>query len=286
MMRVRPLHPAFGLEITDIRLDTESPSALIAELRRQLARSEALLLRGQDISTELQLRLVESLSAESHSAKSTSVTVIRSEAHCISLHEADAFWQADRLWHELPSRLSILYVQSVPDAQPAEMLLLSQTHAYEELNSWLRWHIEYLEVEHRARPVAVPEANSYDLPGAHYPASSRTIVKAVYPLVRIDPTTEKRSLFLPETTSHGLLDMPEQAGQELLRRLQQKLLNPNAIHRHVWQTGDLLIWDSARLLHKLSGISADSTLRFARSRPLGEKPLGPRSTAMPWVVAG
>jgi alpha-ketoglutarate-dependent taurine dioxygenase len=96
------------------------------------------LLRGQDISTELQLRLVESLSAESHSAKSTSVTVIRSEAHCISLHEADAFWQADRLWHELPSRLSILYAQSVPDAQPAEILLLSQTHAYEELNSWLR----------------------------------------------------------------------------------------------------------------------------------------------------
>jgi hypothetical protein len=46
MMRVRPLHPAFGLEITDIRLDTESPSALIAELRRQLARSEALAARA------------------------------------------------------------------------------------------------------------------------------------------------------------------------------------------------------------------------------------------------
>lgn len=286
IMRLLPLHPAFGLEITDVRLDAESPSALIAELRRNLARSEALLLRGQEISSELQLRLVERLSAETRPDKGSSVPVIGSGTLDLAPHEADAYWQADRLLHEVPSRLSVLYAHNVPALQPAEIQLLSQTHAYEELDTWLRWHIEYLEVEHLPRLGEIPDAKSYKVTSANDPASSWMAAKAVYPLVRIDPATEKRSLFLPETTSHRLLDVPEQVGQELLARLQQKLLNPHAIHRHVWQKGDLLIWDSARLLHKLSCISPTSSLRFTRSRPLGEKPMGPRSTAMPWVVAG
>lgn len=285
-MRLRPLHPAFGLEVTDIQLDATTPDAVIAELRRNLVQSEALLLRGQALSADEQRCLVERLSVGTISQTIPSLAVPGVETRPIAPDESDAFWQADRLWHELPSRLSVLHAQAISESQPAEILLLSQTQAYKALNPWLRWHIEYLEVEHRARRGARSETHSSATRHAHDALAQDTEAQIVHPLVRIDPATEKRSLFLPEATSHRLLDMPPQASAELLARLQQMLVNPNAIHRHIWQKGDLLIWDSARLLHKLLGLSADCALGFARSRPLGEKPIGPRSTAMPWVVAG
>ena len=72
---------------------------------------------------------------------------------------------------------------------------------------------------------------------------------AVHPLVRTDPKTGRKSLFLGMYACE-IEGMPQAEGQALIQRLQEHATEPRFVYTHTWRKGDFLVWDNLCLLHR------------------------------------
>jgi alpha-ketoglutarate-dependent 2,4-dichlorophenoxyacetate dioxygenase len=72
---------------------------------------------------------------------------------------------------------------------------------------------------------------------------------AVHPLVRVNPRTARRSLYLASHASR-IVDWPVPEGRLLLRDLIEHATQPQFVYRHAWRPGDLVIWDNRATMHR------------------------------------
>ena len=72
---------------------------------------------------------------------------------------------------------------------------------------------------------------------------------AVHPLVRINPRTGRRSLYLASHATR-IIEMPAPEGRLLLRDLMDHATQLQFVHAHAWRPGDLVIWDNLATMHR------------------------------------
>ncbi len=71
----------------------------------------------------------------------------------------------------------------------------------------------------------------------------------MHPLVRTNPNTGRRSLYLASHASR-IIDWPVPEGRLLLRDLTEHATQPAYVYRHSWRVGDLVIWDNRATMHR------------------------------------
>jgi alpha-ketoglutarate-dependent 2,4-dichlorophenoxyacetate dioxygenase len=79
---------------------------------------------------------------------------------------------------------------------------------------------------------------------------------AVHPLVRANPRTGRRALYLASHASR-IVDWPVPEGRLLLGELTERATERRFVHRHAWRVGDLVIWDNLATMHR--GVAFDDT---------------------------
>ncbi len=80
-------------------------------------------------------------------------------------------------------------------------------------------------------------------------AEQRKLPGAVHPVVRTNPRTGRRSLYLASHASR-IVDWPVPEGRLLLRELVEHATQPQFVYRHAWRGGDLVIWDNLATMHR------------------------------------
>lgn len=286
------LHPAFGVEVAGPPLGFGTPHAALDGLRDLVRGHGLVVLRDQALPPSEQAMLTRRLGrpeihalAHARHAELPEIVVEGNAGAEDGLGDAGLAWHADLTWRVAPSRLSLLSAGHLP-AAGGEILFAHQGAAYERLDPWLRWRIEYLDAEHdhdRRRAGGAPGWRPRPaLAGAERDAHPAV----VHPVVRLDPATGQRSLFVNEGTTTRLLGAPEDEATRLLARLLAAATDPAVVLRHRWRPGDLLLWDNALLLHRVEATAPGEVIRLHRSAVSGERPVGPISVAQPWVVAG
>jgi alpha-ketoglutarate-dependent 2,4-dichlorophenoxyacetate dioxygenase len=80
---------------------------------------------------------------------------------------------------------------------------------------------------------------------------------AVHPLVRSNPRTGRRSLYLASHAAR-IVDWPLPEGRLLLRELTEHATERRFVYRHSWRVGDLVIWDNLATMHR--GLAYDDTV--------------------------
>lgn len=286
------LHHAFGVEINGAVLGPDTPDATLAALRDLVDAHGLVVLRDQALPAAAQATITRRLGQpEIHAlpharhAEQPEIVVEGNAAEPDGLGDAGLAWHADLTWRVAPSRLSLLRAEHLP-ASGGEILFAHQGLAYDGLDPWVRWHVEYLEAEHdhdRRCDGALPGWRPRPpLAGAERAANP----VVVHPVVRLDPATGRRSLLVNQGTTTRLLGMAAEDGERLLARLLAATTDAAVVHRHRWQAGDLLLWDNALLLHRVEAAAPGEVIRLHRSAVSGERPVGPISVAQPWVVAG
>jgi alpha-ketoglutarate-dependent taurine dioxygenase len=80
-------------------------------------------------------------------------------------------------------------------------------------------------------------------------AQTRERPPVTHPLVRTQPETGAKSLYLGLHTSH-VAGMPQAEGRALLDRLLAHTTQPRFVYTHAWRAGDLVLWDNRCLLHR------------------------------------
>ncbi len=183
-----------------------------------------------------------------------------------NLGAGEAVWHADMTYIDVPPRAAILYALEVPPAA-GNTYFADMYAAYDALPGNLRKAI--------AGKVAIHDAsrNSAGLLRKGYKEVTdvRETVGARHPLVRTDPQTGRKALFLGRRPNSYIVGMEVAASEALLDTLWEHATQSRFAFCHEWQAGDVLMWNNLAVLHRRDPFDANSRRIMHRTQIKGRE---------------
>ena len=259
----RKLHALFAAEAGAIDLRGVTDRAMLDEIRAAMDEYAVLVFRDQSFEGGEQLAFARRFDGTLHAKTGAAIlgknrlgdealTDISNVDEGGQLMQAGdrrrAYALGNRLWHtdasfqDPPGRYSMLLAKVVPPV-PADTEFADLRAAYDALDDATRRTLEGLRAHHSI-------AYSRMTLGFEFSAEEqRKLPGAVQPLVRTNPRTGRRSLYIAAHASH-IIDWPVPEGRLLLRELAEHATQPQFVYRHAWREGDLVIWDNLATMHR------------------------------------
>jgi taurine dioxygenase len=100
---------------------------------------------------------------------------------------------------------------------------------------------------------------------------ARETVGAHHPLVRTDPTSGRKALFLGRRPSAYVLGLELAESETLLDALWAHATQPRFAMCHRWQVGDLLMWNNVSVLHRRDPFDSKTRRVMHRSQIKGNE---------------
>jgi taurine dioxygenase len=182
-------------------------------------------------------------------------------------------WHSDLTWLQRPPKLAFLSARIVPPTGGDTVWADTQA-AYDALPTDLQEHLAALRVHHAI-------GGAYDRFVGRYSdevleqARRRFGFDAEHPLVRTNPDTGRRSLFLGGYWMDHVVGVPQPASDALLGMLMAWATHDRFTCRWHWRVDDLAIWDERRTLHLATSDHFPQHRLVRRCTVDGEVPLGP-----------
>ncbi len=256
---VRPLAPLIGAEVRDVdvaRLDDEAFASVRSVLRDRLV----VVFRDQRLTPGEQLAFAERFGeAEpphpvfARVPEEPRVSVLESRGG-EPLYTDE--WHADTTFRAHPARGSLLYARVVPPVG-GDTLWANMEAAYDALSTPVRSTIDGLTATHDIfgggpygrvstyRDIVLGRAGGaarVEEIAAEYPPVS-------HPVVRVDPDTGRRALFVNRSFTTGIDGLAKLESAWLLGMLLEHAEQPAFQVRHRWNVDDLVVWENRATLH-------------------------------------
>jgi taurine dioxygenase len=239
----RALAPSFGVELKlDVTaVDADGPRDLLVALRRH----KLLLVRGQSPDEDAYVRLGAALgrlwsvsgqlrgNRESPHAVSDRVEIARVSNQGGMLENRAIDWHSDLAHHPsepYPGR--ILYAKAMPSDAVSVTSWVDLEYGWKHLLS----HDERLRLSGKR--------------GDYQAGYETEWGRTQHDVVRRHPAGEGEWLSVDRAFFRGFVDMDKDASDTLKRKLLSKLIVSSAMYRHVWQEGDIVIYDNEGTMHR------------------------------------
>ena len=162
-----------------------------------------------------------------------------------NLGAGEAVWHADMTYIDKPPKAALLHALEVPEGQ-GDTYFANQFAAWDALPDALKDRIAELRCVHDSAH------NSAGMLRRGYRESNdpRETPGARQPLVRTDPATSARALFLGRRPHAWVVGLEVEESDALLDRLWAHACDPRFVWRHRWRPGDLLVWNNLGVLHR------------------------------------
>ena len=183
-----------------------------------------------------------------------------------NLGDGEAVWHADMTYVDVPPKAAMLHSLEVPPSG-GNTYFANMIAAYETLPADLRTAAE--------GKVAVHDAsrNSAGMLRKGYKEVTdvRETVGAHHPLVRTNPETGRRALFLGRRPNAYVLGLEVADSEALLDALWAHATQPRFAMCHEWQVGDLLMWNNLSVLHRRDPFDPKSRRVMHRTQIRGDE---------------
>lgn len=196
---------------------------------------------------------------------------LHDDGKSVGFRDAGLYWHTDGSYGEFPPLVSALYCLEAPN-EGGRTCFADARAAYAELDAATRTQLEsltgcYHYWEMYEKSVKTRHLNPLSAEDkAAYPEVVR------HPLVRTHPATRCKALYLNEAYLHHIDGMPEAESRKLLNELYTRVQAPRYRYAHVWQKGDLVLWDNAGVLHKAEAVSEGSIKTLYRVSGAAQAP--------------
>jgi alpha-ketoglutarate-dependent 2,4-dichlorophenoxyacetate dioxygenase len=257
------LHPLFAAEAGAIDLRRVHDRQTLDEIRAGMDEFAVLVFRDQPFTDEDQLAFAQRFDGVLHSNTGVAVlgknrfgnealtdisnldeggSILKSQDRRRMYALGNRLWHTDASFQDPPGRYSMLSAKVIPPAG-ADTEFAAMHPAYDALGPEVKTVLEGLRAHHSI-------AYSRQTLGFEFSQEERDKLKgAIHPLVRTNPRTGRKSLYLASHASR-IMDWPVPEGRLLLRDLIEHATQPQFVYRHAWRPGDLVIWDNLSTMHR------------------------------------
>ena len=262
-VRVKPLHPHLGAEVTGIDLRRPVPQDVFAEIEAALNRHAVLVFPGHPLTDEQQMAFscrfgpLETSPEYAGSKKSrlshreiADISNLDPEGRVMSpedkrllFNRGNQLWHTDSSFKYVPARCSLLSAREIPPAG-GETEFADMRAAYDALPDERKRQLEGLVVEHsifRSRAlIGFTEFNE---------EIARELPPVPQLLVRRHPGSGRKTLYLASHASH-IIGWPVEDGRKLIEELIAFATRPPFVFLHRWRVADLVMWDDRCTMHR------------------------------------
>jgi taurine dioxygenase len=185
-----------------------------------------------------------------------------------NLGDGEAVWHADMTYVDVPPKAAILHALEVPPPEAGgNTYFANMFAAYESLPADLKKVV--------ADKIAVHDAsrNSAGMLRKGYKKVTdvRETVGAHHPMVRTDPKTGRKALFLGRRPNAYVLGLSVGESEALLNALWAHATQPHLAMCHEWKVGDLLMWNNLSVLHRRDSFDPETRRVMHRSQIKGNE---------------
>ena len=174
-------------------------------------------------------------------------------------------WHTDMSYNPLPPRASLLYALEVPP-DGGNTGFLNMYTAYDTLPAELKRAIEGKSCIHDSSRNSAGELRK----GFQTTHDVRKTPGAVHPLVRLNPLSKRKALFLgrrPGAYIHGLSVVES---EKLLDALWAHASQERFAWYQKWRVGDLVMWDNRCVMHRRDAFDENMRRLMHRTQIVGE----------------
>jgi len=284
-LNIQGLRPDFFGEVRGLDLRQDLDAATIHTLEQAMDKYAVLVVRGQIINDEDQLRF-----SNYFGAPQKSVTVFRKDhtrrmksEQLSDISNVDEhgdrinvsygfkiFTQSSRLWHtdssfRKPSgKYTFLCAKRLPP-EGGNTEFADLRAAWDALPLQRKREVEHLRAVHNLGYSRVL-AGSPDLDENE----RKNLPPTVQPLVRTHPGSGRKSFYLASHAQY-IEGMPLEEGRALLNELTAYCVQPQFVVAQVWQPGDLVMWDNRCTMHRAMPFDEDRYIREMRRTTVAEE---------------
>lgn len=140
-------------------------------------------------------------------------------------------WHSEASAWQRPPSFTLLGAHILPEAG-GDTMFANQHLAYEALSEGLKAMIADVRALHAVYFEGVADSS------------------ALHPVVRTHPETGKPALYVSQYFTKHFENMSVEESRPLLEYLEEHSVREEFGYRHVWQAGDLLVWDNRSVQHR------------------------------------
>jgi taurine dioxygenase len=182
-----------------------------------------------------------------------------------NLGAGEAVWHADMTYIDVPPKAAVLHALEIPSGGGGDTYFADMFAAYDALPPALKRAIH--------GKIAVHDAsrNSAGLLRKGYVEVTdvRETVGAKHPLVRTEPKSGRKALFLGRRHNAYIVGLAVRESEALLDGLWTHTADPRFVLRHRWRVGDLLMWNNLAVMHRRDPFDASSRRVMHRTQIRG-----------------
>jgi alpha-ketoglutarate-dependent 2,4-dichlorophenoxyacetate dioxygenase len=162
---------------------------------------------------------------------------------------ANAQWHTDGSQLQPPTRVSVLHARVLPPVPPPTEYA-DMRAAWEALPAYKQAEVEKLSVVHSIawsrEQIGFTDIN---------PESLKLRPPVVHPLVRTNPVTGRKSLYLASHASHPV-GWPVAEGRAYIHELVAHATQLQFVYSHAWSPDELVMWDDRWTMHRATPYDA------------------------------
>ncbi len=183
------------------------------------------------------------------------------------LGAGEAVWHADMTYIDVPPKAAILHALEIPKNGGGNTYFADMYAAYEALPPSLKSAIESKRSVHDASRNSAGQLRK----GYTEVADVRETRGAVHPLVRANPRTGRRALYLGRRHNSYILGLEVAESDALLDKLWAHATQPRFTMCHEWRVGDVLMWNNLAVLHRRDPFDENARRIMHRTQIKGEE---------------
>lgn len=276
---VVPLSKHIGAEIRGIDLRAALDADTVRHIRQAWLDHVVLLFRNQSFSQEDLLRVTGYFGELAPLTRPVKffpkgyarllpnimmISNIRENGETIgALPDGEMHFHHDQIHSEVPHNGTLLYSLEVP-SYGGDTLFASGYAAYDTLDPAIKSQLAGRRAFHHYNYGSTVRGDSRGV---------EAFSQAVHPVFRTHDETGRKAIYVNRLMTMRIEDLPEAESDALLRALFDHSEKPEFIYRHVWQVGDLIVWDNRCSMHARDDFPSDQRRLMLRTTVIGtQKP--------------
>ena len=282
-LKLEPVAGSLGAVVSNLDLAGPLPLVLVEKIKAAVIEHGVLIVPGQALDPATLVRLTQALGpvlrvpyVEAMPDHPDIIAVLK-EADETDISVFGGDWHSDYSFLERPPFATLLYALEVPTVG-GDTVWADMRAAYDALSPGLRATLDPLKAMHSGH-VYGARRPPLDLNTSHSIKISRmnpeADIERAHPVVRVQPESGRRALFVNRIYTTRLENMTEAESQPMLNYLYKQAIRPEFCCRWHWRVGDLAIWDNRIVMHYAVNDYDGCRRLLYRTTVAGEAPAGP-----------